>query len=126
MLRRKKMLALLQIMNRIDHVNAHTSTQEPIHMDSKPSGKVCAHRNPVEWVFSFPATAMDAIDNGLESGSFHGKTGDPFHQGKPTGVYASDRATVLAGDKIAGTNRILQGSLVLEHGAGPRSNLTLG
>ncbi len=76
-------------------------------------GTVRTHPEPSSQVFlrpEFPATAMDAIDNGPASGSFHGKTGETVHHVKPRSVYACDCTTEPAGDKMAGIKRILMGS----------------
>lgn len=93
---------------------SHTMTKMPVSWAFQPKGKVCArHRSAQQTGFfvpDIPATAMDAIDNGPASGSFHGKTGETVHHVKPRSVYACDCTTEPAGDKMAGIKRILMGS----------------
>ena len=109
-------------MNLVDVGASHT---RPDDLVLTPQGKVRLHprAKPSGFFMSgFQATAMDAIDNGPASANFHGKTGGfPHQKRQPHSVYASDCITEPAGDKMAGMNRILQGSLVQQHGAGSSS-----
>ena len=59
----------------------------------QPKGRVAQSPGIQQSGFFIPATAIDATDNPPEWARCDGYTGKPTHRGKPSGVYASDRAT---------------------------------
>ena len=76
--------------------------------------------------FTSACDATDATDNGLAIGQLQRIDKATTSPPEATQRVCERLHNPSAGDKMAGINRILQGSLVQQHGAGSRLYLTLG